>query len=257
VRDAPAMSTVVSADASTISRTFRPVASWMRWALIAWWFLSAVAVVAVGERASTLGALLAAVDAGQVSQVQVLGALPPGAEGDITQEVRWRQDGLARYAEVRYASPGYTQDQGTYSSPAAAATSVDAATLIHQHSSTVQVLVSPTFSWPTTSTFWGWRVPSWLGGIALAGVLCSLVLLAAGPEPWRATRWAWFWAVLVTAPAGALAFAILSGPTPLVPAPRNGARRLTGGWAFLIVLVLGPRITGRPDRGPRLCGPLQ
>jgi hypothetical protein len=173
----------------------------------------------------------------------VLGALPPGAEGVVTQDVRWRQDGLARYAEVRYASPGYTQDLGTYSPPAEAATSVDAATLIQQHSTKVRVLVSPTWSWPATSTIWGWRVPSWLGGIALAGVLCSLMLLVTGPEPWRATRWAWFWAVLFTAPVGALAFAILSGPTPLVPAPRNGARRLTGGWAFLIVLVLGPIIT--------------
>src|ERR1035437_1541950 len=169
------MSTMVSAEASTISRTFRPVAMWIRCALIACWFLSAVAVVAVGERASTLGALLAAVDAGQVSQVQVLGALPPGAEGELTQEVRWRQDGLARYAEVRYASPGYTQDQGTYSLPAATATSVDAATLIHQHSTTVRVLVSPTFSWSATSTFWGWRVPSWLGGNNPAGGLFYLV----------------------------------------------------------------------------------
>ena len=243
MRYAPAMSTVVSADASTISRTSRPVAMWMRWALIAWWFLSAMAVVAVGERASTLGALLAAVDAGQVSQVQVLGALPPGAEGEITQDVRWRQDGLARYAEVRYASPGSTQHQSTSSAPAEAATSVDAATLIHQRSTTVRVLVSPTWS-PSASTIWGWRVPSWLSGMALAGVLCSLILPGAGPEPWRATRWAWFWAVLFTGPFGALAFAMLSGPTPLLPARRNGARRLTGGWAFLIVIVLGPRITG-------------
>jgi hypothetical protein len=75
-------------------------------------------------------------------------------------------------------------------------------------------------------------------------VLCSFLLIAAGPEPWRATRWAWFWAVLFTAPVGALAFAILSGPTPLVPTPRNRAWRLSGGWTFIIImLVFGPRIT--------------
>lgn len=243
MRYAPAMSTVVSAESGTVSRACRPVVFWRRWALIVWWLLSAAAVVGVGERASTLTTLLAAVDAGQVNEVQVVGALPPGAGGFVTQDVRWRQDGLVRHAEVRYASPGYTQDPGAYIPPSEAATSIDVATVVHQHSPDVRVRVSPTPSSSMTSTIWGWRVPPWLGGFVLAGVLCSLVLLATGPEPWRATRWAWAWAVLFTAPVGTLAFAILSGPTPLVPAPRNRARRLSGGWAFIIMLAFGARIT--------------
>jgi hypothetical protein len=71
--------------------------------------------------------------------------------------------------------------------------------------------------------------------------MCSFLLPAAGPEPWRATRWAWLWAVLLAAPVGTLAFALLSGPTPLVPAPRNRARRLTGGWALVILTVFVAR----------------
>jgi len=31
----------------------------------------------------------------------------------------------------------------------------------------------------------------------------------------------------------------LSAPTPPLPAPRPGARRLTGGWAFLLALAVG------------------
>ena len=95
-----------------------------------------------------------------------------------------RQDGLSRYAKVRHARPGHTPDQGAYSE---AATSIGVETVIHQHSPDVRVRVSPTPSSSTTSTIWGWRVPPWLGGFVLAGVLCSLVLLATGPEPWRAT----------------------------------------------------------------------
>ena len=237
------MSTVVGAESNTVPPACRPVVLWMRWALIGWWFLSAAAVVGVGERASTLSALLAAVDAGQVSEVQVVGALPPGAEGFVTQDVRWRQDGLVRYVEVRHASPGYTQDPGAYIPPSEAATSIDVPTVVHQHRPDARVRVSATPSSSTTSTIWGWRVPPWLGGFVLAGVLCSLVLLATGPKPWRATRWAWAWTVLLTAPVGTLAFAILSGPAPLVPAPRSRAWRLSGGWAFIIMLVVGSRIT--------------
>ena len=234
------MSTVGNAASSTVSGARRPVALWLRWALIGWWFLGAAAVLVVGERPSSLPALLAAIDAGQVSEVQVIGVLPPGAEGFVTQDVRWRQDGLSRYAKVRHASPGHTQDQGAYSE---AATSIGVATVIHQHSPDVRVRVSPTPSSSIASEVWGWRVPPWLGGFVLTGVLGSLLVLGTGPEPWRATQWAWAWAVLLAAPVGTLAFALLSGPTPLVPSPRIDARRLTGGWAFIIMLVFGAMIT--------------
>ena len=62
--------------------------------------------------------------------------------------------------------------------------------------------------------------------------------------PERATRWAWFW--LQWNPVGVLAFLLLSGPVPGVPAPRPGARRLTGGWAFLLSLLLGGGVLARP-----------
>jgi hypothetical protein len=239
------MSTVVSVRPGADFQAAGSVSSWLRWGLVVWWLLSAAAVAAVGERASTMPALLAAVDAGRVSEVQVFGALPPGATGSGIEVIRWRQDGLARYAEARYSSPGYTPDAGSLSPPAETAT-VDAATMLHRHNAQVRVRVqtSPAMT-GSTSTIWLWRVPLWLGGLGAAGLLLSFMLLAGGPEPWRMTRWAWAWAILLAPPVGTLAFALLSGPMPPVPAPRNDARRLTGGWAFILVSALGT--TFRPS----------
>lgn len=84
------------------------------------------------------------------------------------------------------------------------------------------------------------------GGLGVLDVLLSVAALGATiavvagwPEPRLATRWAWFWLIAYFWPA-ALVFLLLE-PTPAwrrepVRAPR---RRLTGGWGFLLALVLG------------------
>jgi len=78
-----------------------------------------------------------------------------------------------------------------------------------------------------------------LGVLRLAGWCAALALLLGGAEPLRATRWAWFW--LLTVPyVGVPAFLLLSGPTPGLPGPRPGRHRLTGGWAFLLSVLLAP-----------------
>jgi hypothetical protein len=79
-------------------------------------------------------------------------------------------------------------------------------------------------------------VPGVLALAAFGLFLAWLAFLVGGPQPWRATRWAWFW--LGFPPVGVLAHLLLSGPTPGLPAPRRPDRRLTGGWAFLIYLVV-------------------
>jgi hypothetical protein len=77
---------------------------------------------------------------------------------------------------------------------------------------------------------------SLLALLAIPLGLWWLILLTAGPQPWRATRWAWFW--LSGSVVGAIAFVLLSGPLPRVRGPRRPERRLTGGWALLIGVVL-------------------
>lgn len=69
------------------------------------------------------------------------------------------------------------------------------------------------------------------------GALGAFLVLVLGPAPRLATRWAWFW--LGSVPPLWLVFVLLE-PVPLwsrTPAPAR-AQRLTGGWAFLIGLVL-------------------
>ena len=82
----------------------------------------------------------------------------------------------------------------------------------------------------------GWRVPDPIGIVAFVLHFAGLGLLVTGPQPWRATRWAWFW--LLLPPVGSIAFLLLSGPTPGLPAPKNPRRRLSGGWALLLSLPL-------------------
>ena len=55
-------------------------------------------------------------------------------------------------------------------------------------------------------------------------------LLPASHLGWRFPEWT------------ALAFLLLGGPTSIVPAPQDRTRRLTGGWAFLISLVVGSAV---------------
>lgn len=72
----------------------------------------------------------------------------------------------------------------------------------------------------------------------LAGLL-ALILLIVGPQPRLATKWAWFWLAGIGQPVWVL-FLVLE-PVPLWlkgPAVRSGSR-LTGGWAFLLAIVLG------------------
>lgn len=77
--------------------------------------------------------------------------------------------------------------------------------------------------------------------VAAVGMLAAfavLILLIASPQPRLATKWAWFWLGCAITPLW-LAFVVLE-PLPLwanqpQPLIRN---RLTGGWAFLLGIVL-------------------
>jgi hypothetical protein len=86
-------------------------------------------------------------------------------------------------------------------------------------------------------TFMGWGVPWEVAILGMVSWMAALLLVVGGPEPWRATRWAWGWAWLLTGPLGSVAYLLLGGPTGFLR-PQPGHRRLTGGWAFLLAWVL-------------------
>jgi hypothetical protein len=203
----------------------------LRVALVLVWLVVALTAVLAGQRPASLDELRAAVDSGRVDEVAVSEGLEPDSTGYTVQTAVWRSGLVAHYTEVWLASPGVVVPQG--SRPVLGG---DLADQLRTVEPTLRVvpLVEPS-SW---SEVLGWRVPSWVGLVVLAGGLAVVSLLVGGPPPARATRWAWFWLSWLT-PAGALAFLLLSGPFPGLPAPRPGRRRLTGGWAFLLSALLG------------------
>jgi hypothetical protein len=88
----------------------------------------------------------------------------------------------------------------------------------------------------TSASVVGW---SWSG---LAWVV-SLIWLIAGPQPRLATKWAWFW--LFAIDPALVAFLLLE-PVPAwqpYPIPARPSR-LTGGWAFLLGILLAGVMTG-------------
>ena len=88
------------------------------------------------------------------------------------------------------------------------------------------------------------RDPARATGVILPGAnwsdlasLATLILLIVGPQPRWATKWAWFWLIDVVPLAAVF---LLLEPVPVWQGEPASARpsRLTGGWAFLLALVL-------------------
>ena len=197
--------------------------------LVAWLVLLA-GVWTVGEREVPVQQLDAAVSSGDVHTVELSPALRGTSRGP--QQAHWRH-GWRRYV-VRVEVVRRPHGRGV-ASPRVV--HEDLGTRLRSIDAGVRV-VRVADRYPDASIL-GMRVPQWVD--VLRGVLglLAVALLLGGPEPWRASRWAWFWLMTVFGlqTVGVLAFLALSGPTPLVGAPRPGARRLRGGWAFVVALL--------------------
>lgn len=201
--------------------------------LLAAWAIVLGLMLAVGSREASWHDLQASLTDGDVTTVQVVGELEPGSIGYGLAEVLWRE-GLWRHrTEVMQVSSASVDTGGSVSSSVQVTGGVGDLLRDQHPGLRTQDMPRPS----VTSTFFGWTVTPLLGAVAFATALLTLMLLVLGPSPWWATRWAWFW--LGTNPVGAVAFLVLSGPTPVVPAPRVPTRRLTGGWAFLLLLLVG------------------
>lgn len=223
-----------------------------RLALALAWLILAVGVIGIGERRGSFTALEQTLDAGRISSVSVEGdGLVAGADGPVTQTVHWRAQGQHRITEVVVraraeddqddADAQYTDVETPWWSPSGATgpptTIIGTDVGAYLQDRHPQLLVTrPSPPAHLGSRYLGWQMPTWLFLPGLLVYLGTLGLLISGPQPWRATRWAWFW--LFLNPIGTPLFLLLSGPTPLVPAPRRIERRLTGGWAFLLSLIL-------------------
>ncbi len=206
--------------------------SWtlLRWALVVAAAGMLVVAVLTGDRRAGLGELEDALRSGAVESVTVVGGLPPGSVGSGVQEVLW-QDGL-----LTRRSPVWQSSDGT-APPAGEGPPVVTPDVGHSlHAAHPGREVRREEHQGAWSEVVGFRLSGAAATGALVVLLGALTCLVVGPPPWRATRWAWFWLLLT--PPGLLAFLLLGGPGPLT-GPHPGARRLTGGRALLLALLLG------------------
>lgn len=208
------------------------------WLLLAGWAATIVGALTTASRTGDVDHLVSAVSRGDVTEVEATGGLGPRGTGFATIELRWREHGFRYSTEV-------VQVRGRHAARHAGgignATSRFTGSLedyLTIDGGTVRVARFGGTDSGFSATFLGWEIG---GALALATVsLLALTLLDCGfgPEPWRATRWAWTWLMLGFAPLAAPAYLLLGGPTGLFR-PLDPNRRLTGGWAFVIALLCG------------------
>jgi hypothetical protein len=213
----------------------RPLA---RWSLTVCTFLLLATAIVVGNHPSSWDHLLVGLDTGRVRTVWVRGGLPPGASGSSPVVVRWHEGLIWREAQVLEVKGVPARHGAARVERTSTVVRGDVGARLVQLRPDVHLIRQQEPS-GVSGTVLGWGVPAWMGLATLALWMAGVMLLMLHAKPWwRATRWAWFWLMMIM-PLGTLAFLVLAGPTPFVPAPRNPARRLTGGWALLLTLLLG------------------
>lgn len=205
-----------------------------RWVLLVGWIAVAVAIPLSSTRTSTWADLVDRVESGKVTAVQVSRELPAGRDGEVTVHLRWRDGHWRHVTEVTQVSEDrefelVDNDRSTET----LTTSPTAELKGFQPDLVVSELDVPDHE---LARFLGFEFTWVLTIAAVVLTVAGLVLLVLGPNPWRATRWAWFW--LMGLPPVAALFVLLSGPVPGLPPPRRPLDRLTGGWAFFISVVL-------------------
>lgn len=228
---------------ATVSETVlwpNAVHAWrrLRLGLLVVWVLMLALVLILGAREASLTELRAELDAGRVSSVQLTSGLPDGASGFATVQIFWKDRWTDRVTSVTNVS------DVSINAPTQGSGDVVVGDLAEQlrgwdSSGSLRVLADQRSM--SGATLVGWPVPAWMGPAALGLWMLTLWLLYVGPQPWRATRWAWFWTLF--SPFGVVAaplFLAVGGPLRGTPRTRDreNERRLTGGWSFLLVLLV-------------------
>jgi len=193
---------------------------------------------ALHARPAQIGDLLLDVQAGRTSRVVLVEGSGRGSDS-----VRWRRSGaLLPYSTT---TAGYG-DWGEDTTPAE-----------------VRRLLARSLPGSTVAVVHEAGPAARLRTAAELVRLLALVLLVLGPRPWRGTRWAWLWPVLLLRePAlGALAFLLMSGPVPRVWPHEPLGPRTQGGRGLLLAVaaavalpvlwMLGTWVLHHPGHGAR------
>ncbi len=227
----PTAPTAAPAPRSVLLRT-------VGWLLLVGW-CAVVVGWALAPRPAAYGDLLHAVAVGEVDRVEAAGGLGlEGARGAATVELSWKV-GWREYRTVVVEARPRRQAEGMATDERTGVTRDIAADLAGVGDGAT--LVATEYrerNFPITTEIAGREFTGAWSALVLVCGVGQLMLLVAGPRPWRATRWAWFWVGFTWMPVGGIAYLLLSGAT-VQRAPRPGGRVLTGGWAFLLALALG------------------
>ena len=220
---------------SSSDPSWPPVLRWIGSVLLVCWVALIAAAVFGVDHTSTLSDLDRGIASGDISVVHVSGGLPADAQGYGRLTIRWREGVLSHRVDLREARPfraAPRNDGVQVVTPGA----VDR--LRTAHPSLRVIRDSSQWEPDFEGEMFRLRFPAGWVYLGLLTMVATLGLLIAGPEPWRATRWAWFWVFGIATPLGVVAYLILGGPTRLSTRPPAGAKRLTGGWAFILSVVL-------------------
>ena len=212
------------------------------WVLVGAWTAVLLAMVFGSARPAGLADLEARIATGDVSAVTVEGGLDEGDRGFATAKLRWRDGPFGYVTTVVEASPGENVPSATRDE-ASAVVRTDLGERLTADQPDLEIDHAGELT--SSTELLGHEVPGWVAATALVAWITTTGLLALLERPRRATRWGWFWLTLLAVPVGPLVFLLAGGPTSRTPAAdHERARRLTGGWAFLLALLVGTVLTG-------------
>lgn len=221
-----------------------PADQWSRrarivgWSLGLGWLALFLSLLALGEREASYDQLESGLRTGQISEVEETSTdFDNGSTGRESVSVRWRDGLISRTATLTHTSDPQAAAEARREGPARSV--VNGSIADHLTALNPDVRVSQGEQRYPSFTVAGWQcTPVW-PFLAYLALLIGTLGLIAGPRPWRATRWAWGWLVLLAPGVGVPAYFFFGGPVGRLRPHPPGRIWLTGGWAFLLALILG------------------
>lgn len=208
-----------------------------RWLCLVLFVVGAVIMLSLGTRETPFENLRNGLEAGTVQQVRIEGAMG-GTDGLVHEErgyatVRlvWQDGPFRKVAEVRQAATSADIPQATEQDDLPLVVGRVDSFLRESAPGVRTTWGDPPGSW---AAMYGWQLYGGWAALIFLPMLLPLLVIAYGPDPRGATAWAWFWLCLGPQAIVGIPAYLLWGAKGAVP----GRRRLTGGWAFVLCLVL-------------------